>query len=65
MKVTVIPVVLGTLGTALKDVEKKTGGIGDQRKNQDNSDHSITNGYNTLKSPEDLRKITVTQTPER
>ena len=41
MKLTMIPIVVGALGTVPKGLEKKTLGIGNQRKNQNNPDHSI------------------------
>ena len=42
IRVTVILIIIGVLGTVPKDMEeRKTGGIGNQRKNQDHLDHSI------------------------
>ena len=41
MKVTVIPMVVGTLGTVSKGIEKKkTKGSAGQKKNRDRLDHS-------------------------
>ena len=38
--------------------------MGDQRKNRDYSDYRIIKiGQNTQKSPRDLRRLTVSQTP--
>ena len=43
---------------------EKTGGIGNQKKNQSHPDCSITEiGQNTEKSPEKLKNLAVTQTP--
>ena len=39
MKVTVIPIVIGTLGTVVK--EEGTEGIGEKGKNRDHLDHGI------------------------
>ena len=48
MKVTVKPTVVETFGTVTNDMEKKTGGISDQSKNQYHIDHSIVNILRTL-----------------
>ena len=40
MRVTVIPIVIGALGTFAKNLEKTTGEIGNQMKNRDYRDHS-------------------------
>ena len=64
MKVTEIPILMDTLGTVtkglmkeLKDLEMRTGG--------DCQNYSIVEiGQNIDKSPEYLRKLAVTQTPE-
>ena len=63
MRVTVIPVAVGALGTVLNGLEK-TGGIGSNKKTQNYSDHSIVEiSLNTEKSPGDLRRLAITQTP--
>ena len=36
----VIPIITGAFGAVPKDLEKKNGGIGNQRKNQDHPEHS-------------------------
>ena len=50
MKVIVIPIVIGALGTILKGLESGPGRVGNRRKN-------------TERSPRDLRRLAVTQTP--
>ena len=60
MKVTVIPIVIGALGT----VARRSGSVGNRRKNRDHPNYSIVEiGQNTEKSPGNLRRLTVTQTP--
>ena len=45
-------------------ITKGTGGVGNWRTDEDHPNHSIIeNGQNTEKSPEDLRRLAVTQTP--
>ena len=57
MKVTVIPIVIGALGTW-------TGGHGNKGTRGDHPDYSIFEiGTNIEKSPRDLRTLVVTQTP--
>ena len=57
MKVMIIPIVIGAFGT---------GGLGSWRTSGDYPNYSITeNGQNTEKSPGDLRRLAVTQTPEK
>ena len=47
-----------------KRLERKTGGIGNYRKNRNHTDYSISEiVHNTEKSPGDLRRLAVTQTP--
>ena len=47
-----------------KRIIKRPGGLGSWRTGRDYSNDSITeNGHNTKKSPEDLRRLAVTQTP--
>ena len=69
-----IPIIVDELGIVLKGLERDRG-LGGQRKNryhsnlrmnQDHSDHSIVKiSQNTEKSPEDLRRLGVIQTPMR
>ena len=62
MKVTVIPIVIGALGTITKGT--KAGGLGNKRTSGDHSNYSIVEiRQNTEKSPGDLRRLAVTQTP--
>ena len=57
MKVTIIPIVIGDLGT-------RTGGLGNNRTGEDRPNYSIVEiNHNTEKSPGDLRRLAVTQTP--
>ena len=59
-----VPIVVGALGTVPKDMEKKNGEIGNQRKNRHNLDDGIIMiGYNTEKSPGDLTRLPVIQSP--
>ena len=60
MKVTVIP----ALGTVLKGLVKGAGRVANRRINRDHPNYSIVKiGQNTEKSPGDLRRLDVTQTP--
>ena len=60
MKVTIIPIEIGAFGT----VTKETGGLGGYRISGNHPNYSIIeNGQNTEKSPGDLRRLAVTQTP--
>ena len=64
MKVTNIPIVIGAFGTVTKGLLKGTGGLGRWRMSRDHSNYTIIeNGQNTEKSPGDLRRLAVTQTP--
>ena len=60
MKVTIIPILIGALGTV-------TEGAGGLEKKRTSGDHQnvyiIENGQNTEKSPGDLRRLTVIKTP--
>ena len=61
MKVMVIAIVFSDL---LTDIGKETIGVVDQKKNRDWLDLSILEiSRNTEKSPGDLRRLAVTQTP--
>ena len=47
-------------------INKKTGGLRNQRTNRDHPNNSIVEiDQNTKKNPRDLRRLTVTQTPVR
>ena len=60
MQVTIIPIVIGAFGT----VTKGTGVLGSWRTGGDHpNDSIIENGQNTEKSPGDLRRLAVTQSP--
>ena len=56
MKMTVIPIVIGVLGTVTKGLVKELGGLGKKRTS------FIKIGQNTEKSPGDLRRLAITQT---
>ena len=60
MKVAIIPIVIGVLGT----VTKGTGGLGNKRKSGDHPKYCISDiDQNTQKSPGDLKRLAVTYTP--
>ena len=62
MKVTIIPIVIGVLGT----IPKRTGGLGNKRMSGDNPNYCIIEiSQNTERSPRDMRILVVTQTPVR
>ena len=62
MKVKVIPIIIVTLG---KRFGKWTRGLRNKRTSGDHPNYSIIEiDRNTKKSPEDLRRLIVTQTPE-
>ena len=64
MRVTVIPIVVGALRTVPKGLEKGVGIVRNWRKNRDHSDYNIIQiSQSTEKSPGDLRKLAVSQTP--
>ena len=64
MEVTVIPIVVGALGTSSKGLVKRTGKLGNKRTRGDHPDYSIIKiGQNTMKNPEGLKRLAVTQTP--
>ena len=63
MKVTIIPIVIGALGTVTKGLVQGLEDL-EKRKSRDYSNYSIIEiGKNTEKSPRDLRRLAVTQTP--
>ena len=58
MKVTVIPIVVGALGTIPKETRRQR----NKRTSRDHQDYSlIKTGQNTEISAEDLRRLAVTQ----
>ena len=62
MMVTVIPTVIGAFSN--KEIIKGTGGFGSWKTSGDHPKYNIIeNSQNTGKSPEDLRRIAVTQIP--
>ena len=65
MKVTIISIVIGTLGKVIKRlIGTRTGGLGNKRTSGDHPNYSnVEIGQNHDKSPEDLRRLAVTQTP--
>ena len=64
MKVIIISIVIGAFGTVTKGLLK---GLEDLEVGEPSGDHPnnsiIENGQNTEKSPGDLRRLAVTQTP--
>ena len=61
MKVTIIPIVIGAPGTVTKGLIK---GLGNKRTSGDHLNYYIIEiGRNTQKSPGELRRLAVTQTP--
>ena len=65
MMATIIPIVNGAFGTVNKGlIIKEPGGLGSWWTSGDHpNDSIIENGQNTEKSPGDLRRLAVTQTP--
>ena len=62
----VIPIVIEALGTILQRFSKGTGRLRNQRINGGHPDRRIIKiGHNTEESPDDLRRISVTQTQEK
>ncbi len=60
MKVTIVPIVIGTF----ERIMKEPGGFGSWRTSGDHPNDSIVeNGQNTEKSSGDLRRLALTQTP--
>ena len=61
---TIIPVVIGALGTAIKVIGTGNGRLGDKRTSGDPPNYGIADfGQNTEKSPGGPRRLAVTQTP--
>ena len=66
MKVTIIPVVTDALGTVTKGLVQGPEDLEIRVTSGDHPNYSIVEiGQNTEKSPGDLRRLTVTQTPVR
>ena len=64
MQITIIPIVIDAFGTVTKGLLKGTGILGSWRTSGDHQNYYIIeNGQNTEKSPGDLRRLAVTQTP--
>ena len=62
MKVTIVPIVIGALGTIIK----RPGGLGSRRTGRDYPNNSIAkNGQNPETSPGDLRRLPFTQTSDK
>ena len=62
MKVTVMPIVIGALGTIPKDLLKEAKRVRNRRMIGDHLNYGINIGQNTEMSPGNLRKLPVTQT---
>ena len=63
-KVTIIPIVIGAFGAVTKGLLKGSGRFGSWRSSGDHPNNSaIEDGQNTEKSPGDLRRVAVTQSP--
>ena len=60
MMMTVIPIVIGTLGTVSKGLVQ---GLEDLELRDHPNDSIVELSQNTTKSPGDLRRLVVTQTP--
>ena len=62
MQLTIIPIVIGV--NSNKRIAKGTRGLGSWQTSGDHPNDSIVeNGQNTKKSPGDLRRLAITQTP--
>ena len=60
---TILPIVIGAFGTVTKGLLKELEDL-ERRTSEDHpNDSIIENGQNTKKSPGDLRRLAVTQTP--
>ena len=63
MKVTVIPIVTGMLGTVNQSIGTGSGGLGNKTTSGDHPNYSIVViSQNTKKSPGDLKRLVVTET---
>ena len=65
MKVTMMPIVVSALRTIPKGVVKRLEDLETRGQVETIQTRSIKNGHNTEKSPGDLKKLAVTQTPVR
>ena len=64
IKVMVIPIVVSTLGTVSKGLNRRLGRVENRTTNQDHPNYrNVKIDLNTEKSPVDLRGLSVTQTP--
>ena len=64
MKVTIIPIVIGALGTVTEGLIKGTRGFGKNWTSGDHPNYCIAEiGQHTEKSPGDTRKVAVTEIP--
>ena len=64
MQVTIIPIVIGAFGIVTKRLLKGQKDLESWRTSGDHPNYNIIeNGQNTEKSPGDLRRLAVTQTP--
>ena len=62
--VTIIIIVISAFGTVTKGLGKGLGGLGGRGTSGDHRNYSIIeNGQNTEKSPGNLNRLAVTQTP--
>ena len=62
----VIPIVIGALGTITKGLIQGLENLEISRTNRDHPNYSIVEiSQNTEKSPSDLRRLLVTQTPAK
>ena len=61
---TIIAIVIGAFGTVTKGLLKEPEGLGNERTSGDHPNYYIfKNDQNTVKSPGDLRRLAVTETP--
>ena len=57
---TVIPIVIGALGTSHQRIGTGHGGLGNKRTSGDHPNNNIVEiGQNTMESPEDLKRLAV------
>ena len=65
IKVRIIPLVIGALGTVTKGlICKRTRGLGNERMSEGTPNYNIAEiSQNTEKNPRDMGKLVITQTP--
>ena len=63
MRVTIVPIVIGAFGTVTIGLRKDLGNFSWRTRRDHPNDSIIENDQNSEKSPGDLRRLTVTQTP--